>query len=122
MNELRTQAVLAAACKDQGGYGFKLQNQYLAGMQDLYIHLSSHYAIVEVKLKGGRLSKLQRNTIKRMRAAGVPAGWCVVHHVGGGVAHIWAGPDVDDVNTTGEPLVRERGGDWPISEIIKMCQ
>ena len=123
MNELRTQAVLAAACKDQGGYGIKLQNKFLAGIPDLFLALPGvGMAFVEVKLRGGQLAKIQQVTIERMQGAGVPAGWCVVQHVGGGAASIWAGTSASGVNIAGTPLLKVRGGEWPIADIIRMCQ
>lgn len=123
MNELRTQAVIAAACKDLGGYGIKLQNRHLAGIPDLFLaHPEAGLAFVEVKLKGGRPTVLQEETIKRMQAAGVPAGFMCVQHVTGGVADIWTARAWDDVNTMGPPIRKLRGGVWPVIEIIKMCQ
>ena len=57
-----------------------------------------------------------------MQAAGTPAGFACVQHVRPGVADIWAARSWDDVNTAMEPLHKERGGEWPIAEIIRMCQ
>ena len=123
MNELKIQTELVLNCRRLGGYGMKMQNKHIAGVPDLLLSLPHTGAvIVEVKVKGGALTPLQKLTIQSMRNGGIKTGWAIVEYIGNGNAVVWAGNDVDNFGIKGNSMAKERGGNWPIEYIINACK
>lgn len=89
MNELDFQAELKKEVKKQGGYAFKMSNQFLVGIPDLFIKLPNFdTAIVECKLlpasyaKSGKgpikTTPLQKSNLSRMQKAGGISGTVIL--------------------------------------------
>jgi len=92
-NEVKYQTQLVeTVTKVCGGYGFRLQRQFIMGRPDTMLkHPKFEARWVEVKHApyaklpttiSVKTSALQRQELKKMRAAGIVAGWCVFLTVG----------------------------------------
>lgn len=134
MREVDIQTELKDACVAAGGFAFKLSNRFTAGIVDLYLALPPHLPLwLEVKFekqipKSGIIpinpTPLQRRFIHNVNRHPMGrATSAVVCGDGPGRYLIWVIPrdaaaTVDKV-TGPTTLVKERGGLWPITEIIK---
>ena len=86
-NEKRFHSELIDAVRTAGGYGMRLQRQFIKGVPDVGLkHPRLPFTFVEVKHEvyakipkeiKVETSALQRQQIREMRKAGLIAGWCV---------------------------------------------
>lgn len=141
MNELDLQKHLCDTAITDGGFAFKMSNQYMVGVSDLSVSLLHHqHCFVEVKYakslsRVGKqqfvlvdLTPHQRRFLYRVHVAGGSAGWvqAVSLNQQGRVA-FYASSDLalctkyrvvfDDTW-----IVRERGESWPIEQIVNRIQ
>lgn len=144
MNELAIQTQLVDAALEEDGFAFKQKNMFVKGIADLYVKLLALPDVhIEVKFakkfntRGEAKAELtahQCRFLHSVQKAEGHAGYCFVVGMGRGAYAIWAHRYLHDgadgrygaLSLTagrhdGGYLVKARGGNWPIEEIVKAC-
>ena len=76
MSETTLTRAIAAALRKEGAWVVKTHGGPLsAGVPDLLVCYKGRFVAVEVKMPGGRLTRLQASTLGRISVAG---GWAIV--------------------------------------------
>ena len=90
MDELTLQSRIVKEVKNKKGWALKMANRHQGGIPDLFIKMYTLPAVfIECKKDKLTLTKLQRETIKRLHIANMPAGWVLYkpegkfHHMSG---------------------------------------
>ena len=131
MDELKFQARLIKETKDAGGWGVKMANRHIGGIPDVVLKSLAYKVpyFIECKRHGekiavnGRtlpvkLTGLQRETLRRMRGAGLMVGWMLLYEVGR-EKYIFAGADIEVKNITFEQPFRVDGRkNWPVDSLL----
>ena len=129
--ELEIQSRLVKAIKDAGGFGYKLNNKFLAGPPDLYLtHKDTGPVFIEVKKnfqgqKNVQTTPLQRVTMQNMKKAGTRCGVAVIiplpNLFGGYDIYITSNTESLRIDDSWLMLHKKKGGDWPILEMMRAC-
>ena len=125
-DELDVQRHIAEGCNRFGGYGFKNNNKFLAGIPDLFLSSKKHGPMmIEVKLLKGTesatgVSPIQVSTMKKLKAAGCATGLLAVRRLDVGRWSIYASrnPEKYFIDNDFQKWVKERGQSWPVEEIM----
>jgi len=133
MDELRFQRRLKEECIRQGGMGWKLSNQFLAGIPDLVLILNGVTAFVECKKAhyktfelGKKIliktTKLQKKTMRDVkRAGGVIRVVILIEDKNSSNVYIYSTDDPDKQYCqwgVDDFILRKRGTPWPVAKII----
>lgn len=132
LTELQLQSKLVEAIKEEGGFGFKLSNKFLAGPPDLYLsHPSTGTVFIEMKLNSRmqrpvNVTDLQLHTISKMQKAGTRCGIVVViatpSVVGEYDLFFTADPKNRNLNNDGwVEMYKKRGERWPVLDMMRHC-
>ena len=129
MDELLIQTQLVDAIKKEGGFAYKTNHKYIAGLPDIVAGLPEVGTVhIEIKLiKGGQkavlTTPLQQNTIKVMQNSGMKCGVLVINYVRDGEADIYFtnDPYKNKIDEEFVMLKKTKGKPWPVLEIMKLC-
>ena len=120
MDELKLQARIVKEVQRKKGWAIKMANRHQGGVPDLFIKITTLPPVfVECKKDKLSLTKLQQETLKRLHAANMPAGW-LVHRQERHYHELYVGADPN----TSEPilnhshLITMTGKEWEVAEIV----
>lgn len=132
MIETQLQGHLVTAAIEAGGFAAKISHRFIVGVADLWVQFPSLIGVwIEVKLIKGvpargvamvALTPHQRKYIRGVEAAGGRAGWLLGVEVKPGRLLFACGRGVVSHTGLNDVIVRERGGPWPIREIVERMQ
>jgi hypothetical protein len=128
MNELQIQRYLYKAVVDGGGFGMKMSHQFSAGVPDLLLaHPNYPPFVVEVKFikQPNRYIPIsttpkQKNTLKKMKEAGIHIGVVVVVRSGRGYLLLGTSdPDLERFDSTEDAIYKNPGDPWPMLSMME---
>ena len=120
MDELTLQSRIVKEVKNKKGWALKMANRHQGGIPDLFIKMYTLPAVfIECKKDKLTLTKLQRETIKRLHIANMPAGW-VLYKPEGKFHHMYTGADADaeEIDPLRTHHIIMSGKDWDIGELV----
>tara|TARA_R110002110_G_scaffold142015_8_gene330135 strand:+ start:6478 stop:6882 length:405 start_codon:yes stop_codon:yes gene_type:complete len=119
MDELTLQSRIVKEVKKRKGWAIKMANRHQGGVPDLFIKMFTLPAVfIECKKDKLALTKLQRETLKRLHIANMPAGWLVYKPEGKyHVMYVGADPEATDY-TKFSNCHTFAGKEWDVGEIV----
>jgi hypothetical protein len=124
MKELEFQARLVKDTKTRKGWGRKMAQKHESGMPDVFLKMQNTSSVfVECKKNKLNLSEIQRETIRRMQAAGIFAGWAVYLSQEGPATEynimVGADPDASEFTHDNATVITLGGKVWEVDELIR---
>ena len=120
MDELKLQARIVKEVQRKKGWAIKMANRHQGGVPALFIKIATLPPVfVECKKDELKLTKLQQETLKRLHAANMPAGWLL--HIQERHYHnlyIGADPSALYPKAGNCHLVTMTGKEWEVAEIV----
>lgn len=120
MDELKLQARIVKEVQRKKGWAIKMANRHQGGVPDLFIKIITLPPVfIECKKDKLSLTKLQQETLRRLHAANMPAGWLVhkqerhYHNL-----YVGADPNANEPRLTNSHLITMTGKEWEVAEIV----
>jgi len=126
MIETDLQLQIIKSCRNQGGVGYKITNEALKGIPDLFMALNYRHAFVETKfVRTGntfRLSTAQRLKLYNLQKQKVPCCVAIIVPESYGEYRVFLtnyfSADAENTITGLARTYKPKGGEWPVASMI----